>query len=145
MQLQKNSRIIYENSFGYAYSHLDFQDDERLPSKARNILTNSETELFYSSASIWEAQIKHIKKSEEFSLSSELLNDLSIRSGLKCLTVQPKHAIALKTLSYSPDAPRKHKDPFYRILICQAKSENMHFLTHDSLIPYYNEPCVILA
>ncbi len=47
------------------------QDDERLPSKARNILTNSETELFYSSASIWEAQIKHIKKSEEFSSAKQ--------------------------------------------------------------------------
>ena len=28
------------------------------------------------------------------------------------------------------------------LLICQAKSEDMLFLTHDELLPYYNEPCV---
>ncbi len=29
------------------------------------------------------------------------------------------------------------------MLICQAKSEGMLFLTHDELIPYYSEPCVV--
>lgn len=119
------------------------QDDERLPEKVRDILTDQENELFYSSANIWEVQIKHLKKSEEFTISGELLNDLCLQSGLKCLPVSPDHAIALKTLSYSQNAPRPHKDPFDRILICQAKCEGMSLLTHDSLIPYYNEPCVI--
>ena len=36
-----------------------------------------------------------------------------------------------------------HKDPFDRMLICQAKSEGMKLLTHDSLIPYYEEDCII--
>ncbi len=36
------------------------------------------------------------------------------------------------------DAP-PHKDPFGRILLAQAKSERMKFMTHDTLIPYYNE------
>lgn len=36
-----------------------------------------------------------------------------------------------------------HKDPFDRMLICQAKTEDMKFLTHDSLIPFYNEDCII--
>ncbi|OWV25788.1 twitching motility protein PilT, partial [Fibrobacter sp. UWB1] len=35
------------------------------------------------------------------------------------------------------------KDPFDRILICQAKVEGMKLMTHDSLIPYYNESCVL--
>jgi PIN domain nuclease of toxin-antitoxin system len=29
------------------------------------------------------------------------------------------------------------------ILICQAKTENMLLMTHDSLIPFYNEPCIL--
>jgi len=40
------------------------------------------------------------------------------------------------------DAP-PHKDPFDRILLAQAKSEGMKFMTHDTLIPYYNESFVI--
>ena len=51
--------------------------------------------------------------------------------------------ILLDTLYYSPKAPQTHKDPFDRILICQAKAESMLLMTHDSLIPYYNEPCVL--
>lgn len=43
----------------------------------------------------------------------------------------------------SEKAPQKHKDPFDKILICQAKVEDMLFLTHDHLILYYNESCVV--
>ena len=63
---------------------------------------------------------------------------------MKCLPVLPEHAVFLKTLSYSSDAPRPHKDPFDRMLISQAKAENMVFLTHDELLPFYKEPCVVL-
>ncbi len=35
------------------------------------------------------------------------------------------------------------KDPFDRILISQAKAENMMFITHDSLLPWYREECII--
>ena len=35
------------------------------------------------------------------------------------------------------------EDLFDRILLAQAKSEGMKFMTHDSLIPYYNESFVI--
>lgn len=44
---------------------------------------------------------------------------------------------------YSPKGAPPHKDPFDRILLAQAKSEGMKFMTHDTLIPYYNEPFVI--
>ena len=36
-----------------------------------------------------------------------------------------------------------HKDSFDRMLICQAAMENMMFVTHDFLIPSYNEPCIL--
>ncbi len=29
------------------------------------------------------------------------------------------------------------------MLLAQAKSEGMEFMTHDSMIPYYNEPFII--
>ena len=40
------------------------------------------------------------------------------------------------------DAPR-HRDPFDKILLAQAKSEEMAFLTHDGMMMYYNENCII--
>lgn len=53
-----------------------------------------------------------------------------------------KHVLALETLKRSQNAPQ-HKDPFDRIMLAQAKEENLMFLTHDSLISYYGEPFVI--
>ena len=58
------------------------------------------------------------------------------------LPVRDNHVFTLETLSRPKNVP-KHKDPFDRILIAQAKAEEMVFLTHDSLIPYYNEPFII--
>ena len=53
--------------------------------------------------------------------------------------------IALWYLNGDSKLPKKaaqHNDPFDRILICQAKAENMTFLTHDSLLSDYNEKTV---
>ena len=121
------------------------QDDEKLSSKASDMIKNPYNEIFYSSINIWEAQIKYLKKTSGFNLSGDLLNDLALQSGFSCLPVLPEHAVFLKTLSYSSDAPRPHKDPFDRMLISQAKAENMVFLTHDELLPFYKEPCVFLV
>ena len=50
----------------------------------------------------------------------------------------------MEKLSRPADAP-PHKDPFDRMLIAQAKAENMTFLTHDALLSDYNENCVVLV
>ncbi len=56
--------------------------------------------------------------------------------------MRDKHVYALETLTRSAGAPA-HYDPFDRMLVAQAKAENLSFLTHDSLIPYYDEKCII--
>lgn len=117
--------------------------DSELSEKAWKILLNPENEIFYSSVNIWETQIKYLKHKDEINFSGEELENICKKARLKCLNVESKHCIELKTLSYSENAPRLHKDPFDKILICQAKTENMLLMTHDSLIPFYNEPCIL--
>ena len=56
--------------------------------------------------------------------------------------MKDRHVFALETLKRPEDAPR-HNDPFDRILVSQAKAENMVLLTHDSMIPYYGERCIM--
>lgn len=51
-------------------------------------------------------------------------------------------AVADTKLIRPNDAP-KHNDPFDRMLLAQAKYEGLKLITHDSLIPYYGESCVI--
>lgn len=38
-----------------------------------------------------------------------------------------------------------HNDPFDKILISQAKTEGMTFITHDDLLANYNERSVIMV
>ncbi len=64
-------------------------------------------------------------------------------AGYLLLETHPKHAFMVETLRHAKNAPREHRDPFDRLLLAQAKSENMLFLTHDELIPYYNESCIV--
>ena len=119
-------------------------NDSELSSKAWKMLLDPENEIYYSSINIWETQIKHLKHEKEINFSGDDLNKMSIAAGLKCLNLKPEHCIELKGLVYDEkNAPQPHKDPFDRILICQAKAENMVLMTHDSLIPFYNEPCIL--
>ena len=63
-------------------------------------------------------------------------------AGFIPLNLCDKHVLCANTLCRPDDAPR-HSDPFDRLLLAQAKSENLAFLTHDSLIPGYGEKCVV--
>ena len=56
--------------------------------------------------------------------------------------IKEEHVFAMKKLRRKENAP-PHKDPFDRMLICQAIVEDMTFVTHDSLILYYEEPCIL--
>ena len=118
-------------------------NSKTLSQKALSYITDVENEIFFSSASIWETQIKYVKNKIEFPISGSMLHQYCQLSGMKCLVVKSEHSFLLDSLTYSDKAPRLHKDPFDRILICQAKVENMLFLTHDELLPYYNEACII--
>ncbi|MBR1639450.1 MAG: type II toxin-antitoxin system VapC family toxin [Treponema sp.] len=117
--------------------------DSRLSSKAFDFIMNSNNEVFYSPLSIWESEIKNILHPDIFPFSGKRLDDLCRESGMTFLPLLSGQITLLNTLQYSKDAPRPHKDPFDRMLICQAKSEKMSFLTHDELIPYYREECII--
>ncbi|HBI61346.1 MAG TPA: PIN domain nuclease, partial [Lachnospiraceae bacterium] len=50
----------------------------------------------------------------------------------------------MKELKREKDA-KPHKNPFDRMLICQADMENMVFITHDSLISGYNKSCILFV
>lgn len=60
----------------------------------------------------------------------------------KMLPITDSQVGMLETLVFH-DEHQVHNDPFDRIMVAQAKAEGMKFVTHDSKIPSYNEPCVI--
>ncbi len=107
-------------------------DDLKLSDKARSLFENPENEVFLSSVSFWEINVKYQigklplpespktyipKQRKNHSIDSLSLNEADI-----C------HLLAL---------PKVHKDPFDRMLVCQAIEGNMVILTPDPLIQDY--------
>lgn len=117
-------------------------DTEKLSNEVINILKTEDNEVFYSVASVWEVAIKHKIKPENMPISEEEFVALCEKTRFACLSIKAEHIFLLKTLVRSKDAP-KHNDPFDRMLLAQAKYENLKLLTHDSQFPYYGESCVI--
>lgn len=111
-------------------------DDNRLSLQARNLFTDKNNEVYLSSVSTWEITLK-------FGL------------GKLKLPAEPKKYIPLqrkkhKIMSHSLDEeatlyisklPDIHKDPFDRMLICQAITSDMLLLTPDEFISQYPVKC----
>lgn len=116
-------------------------DSPRLSRTAREMVSNESNIIYYSIISLWETEIKHQLRPDAISAGARELSAFCRASGYLELPVSDSSVFALETLRRSPEE-KAHNDPFDRIMICQAKTEKMLFLTHDSLIQGYNEPCI---
>lgn len=118
---------------------------QKLSEKARQIILDKNNVIHYSFANVWEVAIKHALYKQEITFSAKYFEKLCRLAGYVPIETVFRHAYMVESLKYAENAPRKHKDPFDRLLLAQAKSEKMRFITHDELISYYNEPCTILV
>lgn len=117
-------------------------DSPELPSKAREILSDYENEIYYSLISLWEVEIKHIAHPDKLIIGAKELAEYCEESEFNRLNFDLSQLLQLHTLRRNENAAQ-HKDPFDRILICQAKAEDLIFLTHDHLLKDYGERCVL--
>lgn len=117
-------------------------DTFKLPREVMELLESDANEVFYSVASVWEVAIKHKIHPEQMPVSEEAFVELCQKTGFVQLPIKNEHIFLLKTLERPATAP-KHNDPFDRILLAQAKYEKLKLLTHDLLLPYYGEDCII--
>jgi PIN domain nuclease of toxin-antitoxin system len=108
-------------------------DNHRLPQKIRAIVTDSETELLFSSVSILEIAIKHSIKPEFMPCSPEEVKSDAEASGIRELPFMSSHAEKIGGL------PWLHKDPFDRMLVAQAMSEGISLLSHDEQVVRYGD------
>ena len=117
-------------------------DDKALSKKARELILDPNNTVYYSVISVWEVMLKHDRRPKEIPFDEKMFSDGCKRAGFVCLGVLDKHVFAVRTLTRPPKS-REHFDPFDRLLLAQAKEENMILLTHDDLIAEYEEKCVV--
>jgi PIN domain nuclease of toxin-antitoxin system len=104
---------------------------ERLTPPVLAACTDPETTLLFSTASIWEIQIKaalgKLTLHEPLSVVVASQRD----NGLQLLPVTLDHALRVG------DLPLHHKDPFDRMLIAQALVEDAVLASADGWVPAY--------
>lgn len=106
------------------------QDSPKLSVQAREIIMSA-TEVYVSSASIWEAAIK--SSIGKLDVNIDTLVDEIAKNGFQVLDITPKHAARIMQL------PDIHRDPFDRMLLAQALSEPLRFVTADILLAGYSD------
>ena len=84
-----------------------------------------------SVVSIWEMQIKTQLGKMKIDLPLSDLIRQQEENGIQILPAQVSHVLEINNL------PFHHKDPFDRLLIAQARVEEMVFVTVDPIIAQY--------
>ena len=107
-------------------------NDPQLSLRARQVMVDSNTELFVSVASGWEIAIKsHLGK---LRLPPDLQGFVAEQvrvNGIQVLPIEMMHVLHVHTL------PDHHRDPFDRLLVAQSQLEKMPILTGDAQIGRY--------
>jgi len=104
---------------------------QRLSRQARVLIEDSDNELLFSAASLWEVAIKRGLGREDFKVDARLLRRGLLDNGYTELPIISDHVVATESL------PPIHKDPFDRLLVAQATVEGVTLLTTDSVVAEY--------
>ena len=107
---------------------------ERLSPAALRLVNSAETDLLFSTASLWEIAIKRSLGRTDFQVDARLLRRGLLDNGYGELPIKSEHVVA------AGDLPPIHKDPFDRVLVAQATIEGALLLTADPLVAQYPGP-----
>jgi PIN domain nuclease of toxin-antitoxin system len=99
---------------------------------ARQALEDADNRVFLSAASVWEMAVKHrLGKLPLPQAPEELIPKQRAFRGIESLAISEASTLRLRQL------PDLHKDPFDRILACQAIEHEMTIVTPDELLRAY--------
>ena len=113
-----------------------FEDDTKLSQKARTLIEDDYNEIYYSLLSVLEIEIKHAAHPDRLSLNGEKFISYCQKLGFMQAPLGVEHVLEIKNLNRKVNTPQ-HRDPFDRLMLCQAIVEDMKFMTHDERIAEY--------
>jgi PIN domain nuclease of toxin-antitoxin system len=103
-------------------------DDSSLQSAARDAIRDESNIVHVSAATAWKISIK--KALGKLDAPDDLANALEVNN-FRSLEITVAHATKAGAL------PRHHDDPFDRLLIAQAQTEQLTLVTHDAKFRAY--------
>lgn len=107
-------------------------DSPRLTDAARQAITDAENDVLVSAASAWEIATKvRIGKLPDTDLLSTNIGGAILAEGFAPLPITLTHAERAGAL------PGPHKDPFDRMLIAQALSDELYLASNEIIFDHY--------
>jgi PIN domain nuclease of toxin-antitoxin system len=107
-------------------------DDTALPASARNVFLDPDNDVYLSAVSVWEIAVKHSLGKLPLPVSPDRFIPSQREShGITSLPLEEQAVLYLSKL------PQLHRDPFDRVLVCQAIQHELTLLTPDPLITQY--------
>jgi PIN domain nuclease of toxin-antitoxin system len=107
-------------------------DSDRLSDRARAVIADAATELYWSAASSWEVAIKTgLGRLSLPEPPRSLIPRVMREQALLPLEVTHAHALAVAEL------PEHHRDPFDRLLVAQAGLEKLPIVSADRIFEKY--------
>jgi PIN domain nuclease of toxin-antitoxin system len=107
-------------------------DPKLLSSKAKRVYLNKSNALYLSIISFWEIITKYQNGKMYFEISpEEFLVDECFKHNIQLIPLNTDSTLQLTK------EPLHHKDPFDRMLICQAKTHNLTILSPDKVFKKY--------
>jgi PIN domain nuclease of toxin-antitoxin system len=104
----------------------------RISRNARDVMADSRNDVFLSAVTSWEVAIKAASGKLHLPEPPDLFVPRRMAAqGLRPLAVSHEHALAVFGL------PPHHRDPFDRLLIAQAKVEEMTLISADRMFDRY--------
>lgn len=111
-------------------------DDPGLPAAARDAISSPDNEVMVSAAAVWEIAIK--KAVGRLDAPDDLLEVFTIND-FQTLEITASHALLAGGL------PPRHGDPFDRMMIAQARAENLTLVSADERFRQYNVELLSLS
>ena len=130
-------RILLDTHFVLWFA----KGDRRFPTELLKLVEDSSNKILVSEVSLLEIAIKHARNPIAMPYSAEEFTRLCEDAAFGVRPLTREAIFAYGTLAFDKVGDL-HKDPFDRLLIAQAKSEQMLFATHDRLLALYEEPLV---
>lgn len=117
-------------------------DDKRLKKAVKKEILNESNIIYFSTASLWEIAIKNCKAPSKCPYNEKIIYEKCIETGLEPLEISRDHIFNVRNLKIKKGRELTNMDPFDRILISQAKTENMQLLSADINFDNYDENCI---
>ena len=109
-----------------------YEDKPLLSEAVNQALDDPANQIFISTASLWEMAIKTNLGKLNLSRPIHEVVAAYAEAGAEILPISPSHALATASL------PLHHRDPFDRMLITQARYEDLTLVSRDSLFASYD-------